>query len=77
MMRGLSLIGVVIALLIVGLLMRKQLRTDDPAQAPTSITTTDPSEMAPIQTPAQSRRVEAQVRESLDKALQARPVQDD
>lgn len=66
-MRGLSLLGLLAALLVVGLLVRKQLQPE----------ASQPVAPGAVHTPAQARQVEAQVRESLDKALQARPVPDE
>ena len=66
-MRGLSLLGLLAALLVIGLLVRKQLQPGEQ----------QPVAPGAVQTPAQARQVEAQVRESLDKALQARPLPDE
>ncbi|MDM0041093.1 hypothetical protein QTH89_02930 [Variovorax sp. J22G21] len=69
-MRSLGLIGLVLALLIVGVLVKKQMNSVVPAAAPQS--------GAPAPTArAQSQQIQQQVREQVDAAMQARPLPDD
>ena len=65
-MRVLGLVGLVIALLIVGLLIKKQMGS---VVAPASANT--PS------TPAQGRQLQQDIQKSLDAAMQPRPMPDD
>lgn len=70
-MRSLGLIGLVLALLVVGLLVKKQMTPVAPAaMAPSTV-----SPGANVRT--QSEQIQQQVRESLDAAARARPVPDD
>lgn len=70
-MRSLGLIGLVLALLIVGVLVRKQMTPVVPAVA----TTGTPSPGADART--RSQQIQQQVRESMDAAMQPRPMPDD
>lgn len=65
-MRVLGLVGLVIALLVVGLLVKTQTRS---LAAPASANT--PS------TPAQGRQLQQDIQKSLDAAMQPRPMPDD
>ena len=70
-MRSLGLIGLVLALLIVGVLVKKQMNSVVPPVAA-------PQSGAPAPTVrAQSQQIQQQVREQLDAATQARPLPDD
>ncbi|MGJ7496259.1 hypothetical protein ACSFA8_14375 [Variovorax sp. RT4R15] len=69
-MRSLGLIGLVLALLIVGVLVKKQMNSVAPAAAPQS------GAPAPA-VRAQSQQIQQQVREQVDAAMQARPLPDD
>ena len=69
-MRVLGLVGLVIALLVVGLLLRKQTGS---LVAPASGATSSP---APS-TPAQGRQLQQEIQKSLDAAMQPRPMPDD
>lgn len=63
-MRMLGLVGLVIALLVVGLLMKKQTGSlVAPASAPLA--------------PAQGRQLQQDIQKSLDAAMQPRPMPDD
>ena len=65
-MRVLGLVGLVTALLVVGLLVKKQTRS---LVAPSSVD-------AP-QTPAQGRQLQQDIQKSLDAAMQSRAMPDD
>ena len=65
-MRLLGLVGLVIALLVVGLLVKKQTRS---LAAPASVD-------APSTT-AQGRQLQQDIQKSLDAAMQPRPMPDD
>lgn len=69
-MRLLGLVGLVIALLVVGLLVKKQTSS---LVAPASNATSSP---APS-TPAQGRQLQQDIQKSLDAAMQPRPMPDD
>ena len=72
-MRSLGLIGLVLALLIAGVLVKKQMGSGSavaPAVAPS------PGTPAPT-VRAQSEQIQQQVRQQLDAAAQARPMPDD
>ena len=69
-MRSLGLVGLVLALLVVGVLVKKQMSSVVPAAASQS--------GAPAPTArAQSQQIQQQVREQVDAAVQARPLPDD
>ena len=71
-MRMLGLVGLVIALLVVGLLVKKQTGSlVAPASAPGAASGTAPS------TPAQGRQLQQDIQKSLDAAMQPRPMPDD
>lgn len=74
-MRTFGLVGLLLALVIVGLLVKKQLAGVAapvlPAGAP--VTGSAPSGDAR----AQSQQIQQQIKQSLDAAVQARPVPDD
>lgn len=73
-MRVLGGIGLVVALLIVGLLAKKQISS---LAAPTSAVPAVPTGIAPS-TPAQGRQLQEDIRKSLDAAMQQpRPTPDD
>jgi hypothetical protein len=75
-MRVIGLIGLVLALAIVGLLVKKQLGHVATPVAPTGMTS--PSGASAGDVRAQSRQIQDQVRQSLDQAMQQRqPVPDD
>ncbi len=72
-MRSLGLIGLVLALLVVGVLVKKQMSSNlavVPVAAPA------PGTPAP-NARAQSEQIQQQVRQQLDAAAQARPMPDD
>ncbi|MGJ7489351.1 hypothetical protein [Variovorax sp. ZT4R33] len=73
-MRVLGLIGLVVALLIVGLLAKRQIGS---LTAPTSAVPAVPTGTAPS-TPAQARQLQEDIRKSLDAAMrQPRSTPDD
>ncbi len=69
-MRMLGLVGLIIALLVVGLLVKKQ---TDSLFAPSSNATSSP---APS-TSTQGRQLQQDIQKSLDAAMQPRPMPDD
>lgn len=73
-MRSLGLIGLVLALLIVGVLVKKQMGSVTPVAAP--VVAPQDGAVAPT-VPAQSQQIQQQVRESVDAALQPRVLPDD
>ncbi|RZL64532.1 MAG: hypothetical protein EOP81_08235 [Variovorax sp.] len=70
-MRSLGLIGLVLALLVVGVLVKKQMTVVAPATAVPA----GASQGADVRT--QSQQIQQQVRESVDAAMQPRPMPDD
>lgn len=71
-MRGLGLIGLVLALVIVGLVAKKQMTS---AAAPVSGAPAIGE--APVNAHDQAQRVQQQVKDALDAAAKARPMPDD
>lgn len=72
-MRSLGLIGLVLALLIVGVLVKKQM-----SSSLAVVPVVAPAPGAPASTVrAQSEQIQQQVREQLEAATQARPMPDD
>ncbi|MDM0031313.1 hypothetical protein QTI33_04075 [Variovorax sp. J22P271] len=69
-MRMIGLVGLLVALVVVGLLARKQLGGVAAPVLPTGSTATGDAR-------AQSRQIQQQFKQSLDAAVQARPVPDD
>lgn len=69
-MRFLSLVSIVVALLIVGLLARKQL-------APVALPAAAPGASAAADVREQSQQIQQQFKQSLDAAMQSRPPIDD
>ena len=87
-MRGLGLVGVVLALLIVGLLVKKQLQVVAPPMAPLPTAVGEPpgAPGSPSSGPAaagttvreQSRQTQDSVRRAVEAGMQqARPIPDD
>ncbi len=74
-MRSLGLIGLVLALLVVGVLVKKQMAASVPMVAPAA--TAAPADAAVPTVRAQSQQIQQQVREQLDAAAQARPMPDE
>ena len=71
-MRILSLLALVVVLLIVGLLAKKQL-----APVPVVLPGAEPSASAPAHVRDQSQQIQQQFKQSLDAAMQQRPMPDD
>ena len=71
-MRVMGLLGLVLALVIVGLLVKKQMAA---ARAP--LPSLAPAASAPTTVRAQSQQVQQQVKEAMDAAMQQRAMPDD
>jgi hypothetical protein len=87
-MRGLfGLVGVLLALAVVGMLVRKQLtavRVTVPVlEAPASATASEPQSTSANALPApgnaaqQSQQIQQQIKQAVEGAMQARPMPDD
>ena len=74
-MRVFGLLGLVLALVIVGLIAKKQLTTTVTPSVP-GVAAPAPGE-APVDVRTQSQQVQKQVKEALDAAAQARKMPDD
>ena len=71
-MRVMGLLGLVLALVIVGLLVKKQMAA---TRAP--LPSLAPAASAPATVRAQSQQVQQQVKEAMDAAMQQRAMPDD
>ncbi|SEA04314.1 hypothetical protein [Variovorax sp. YR216] len=74
-MRVVGLIGLVLALLVVGLLAKKQMSSAVAPALPPGAQATTQAPAGDVRT--QSRQIQEQVKQSLDAAQQRRPVPDD
>lgn len=75
-MRSLGLIGLVLALLVVGVLVKKQLGGVVPTAVPAAPAGSQ-VDTAPTTVRAQSQQIQQQVREQVDAAMQPRPLPDE
>ena len=77
-MRMFGLLGLVLALVIVGLIAKKQLTTTAAPALPTVPGAASPAPgQAPADAPTQVQQVQTQVNQALDAAAQARKMPDD
>lgn len=74
-MRVVGLIGLVLALLVVGVLAKKQMGSAVAPVLPSGAQTTTEAPAGDVR--AQSRQIQEQFKQSLDAAQQRRPVPDD
>ncbi|MBO9647275.1 MAG: hypothetical protein J7605_02095 [Variovorax sp.] len=74
-MRVIGLIGLVLALLVVGVLAKKQMNSAVAPVLPSASQTTVEAPAGDVR--AQSRQIQEQFKQSLDAAQQRRPVPDD
>lgn len=74
-MRVVGLIGLVLALLVVGVLVKKQLGVAAALALPTGVSAPAGAPAGDVR--AQSRQLQEQIKQSLDAAQQRRPMPDD
>ncbi|MBB3176332.1 hypothetical protein [Variovorax sp. Sphag1AA] len=74
-MRVVGLIGLVLALLVVGVLAKKQMSSAVAPVLPSGAQATTEAPAGDVR--AQSRQIQEQIKQSLDAAQQRRPVPDD
>ena len=74
-MRAIGLIGLVLALLVVGVLAKKQMSPAVAPVLPPGVQATAPAPAGDART--QSRQIQEQIKQSLDAAQQRRPMPDD
>ncbi|MEJ8809650.1 hypothetical protein WKW77_01125 [Variovorax ureilyticus] len=74
-MRAIGLIGLVLALLLVGVLAKKQMSPAVAPALPPGAQATHPAPAGDART--QSRQIQEQIKQSLDAAQQRRPMPDD